>query len=76
MKELMEKNKDKNTKESEFKDIDKDILEKQAELEKLFEELMDDDMKKLLEKMKDLLEKTKKTNYRNKWISLNLTIKS
>ncbi len=60
MKALMEKNQDKNNKESEFKPSDQDELDKESELEKLFEELMDDEMKKLLQKMKELLQNNQK----------------
>ncbi len=38
-------------------EVDKELLKKQEEIERLLEELMDDEMKELLEKLSELLEK-------------------
>jgi hypothetical protein len=61
--ELMTKQNEKsNQKESQYKEVNENIAEKQKQLEKLFEEIMTDEMKKLfedLQKMIDELDKDK-----------------
>lgn len=60
MKQIVEENKQKNNRENEFKDQDADLLEKQKELEKLFDEVMNDEMKEMMEKIKQLMEQNNK----------------
>ena len=51
--------------------MDKDILEKQEMIEKLLDQLMDDELKKLLEDLEKLLEKNDKENIKDKMEELN-----
>jgi hypothetical protein len=60
MKQVVEENKQKNSRENEFKDQDAEMLEKQKELEKLFEEVMNDEMKEMMEKIKQMMEQNNK----------------
>lgn len=60
--EMQLENKQINSKESQIKDVDENILEKQKQLEKLFEDIMSDEMKEMfkeLQKMMDELNKDK-----------------
>jgi hypothetical protein len=60
--EMRKENEQSNRKESQYREIDESLLEKQRQLEKLFEEIMSDEMKKLfeeLQKMMDDLDKNK-----------------
>ncbi|PCJ65595.1 MAG: hypothetical protein COA58_09310 [Bacteroidetes bacterium] len=56
----IDKNLEKNRKEQEFTPIQEDILEKQKLLEELMEEVLDDETKKLMEKIQELLDKNQK----------------
>ena len=56
-----------------FSEIDKELLEKQELLEDLLEELMDDDTKKLLEEIEELLNKNKQDLLKDKLEELNIS---
>lgn len=50
--------------------MDKELLEKQEMIEKLLDELMDDELKKLLEDLEKLLQQNDKEQVKEKWKSL------
>lgn len=58
--EMVEQNQEMNMQESEFKDFDPELLEKQQQLEELFRELMTDEMKEMFEEMQKLMEEMDK----------------
>ncbi|MFP5470023.1 MAG: DUF4175 family protein [Bacteroidia bacterium] len=58
--QLKQENTRKNNQQSEFKELNPELLEKQKQLEKLFDELMTDEMKKLYEELEKLLEQLDK----------------
>lgn len=45
-----------NQKESQYKEVNENIVEKQKQLEKLFEEIMSDEMKKMFEELQKMIE--------------------
>ena len=51
IKNSIQKNLEKNQKEEEFNPIQENLLEKQKELEKLMEDVLDDETRKLMEKI-------------------------
>lgn len=53
-------NKEKSIKENQFNKLDESILEKQKQLQKLFDELMTDEMKELFRQMQELVDKVDK----------------
>lgn len=57
---LQEKNARKNSREEEYKKQNDDILQKQMELQRLFDEVMTDEMKKMYEEIQKLLDELKK----------------
>lgn len=57
---MVEQNKEKNTRESEFKKLDEEIAEKQRQIEELFEEVVNDEMKELMQKIQELMEQNNK----------------
>lgn len=54
------KNLEKNQKENEFNPAEEQMLEKQKQLEELMDEVLDDETRKLMEKIEQLLEENKK----------------
>ncbi len=58
--DIQDKNAEKNKQEEQFKDIDEDIIKKQEELQKLMDELMTDEMKKMLDEIQKLLDELDK----------------
>lgn len=57
---LKKENIDKSLREQQYKEINEEILRKQQELEKLFSEVFDDEMKKMIEELNKLLEEMDK----------------
>ncbi len=58
---IKKENKEKALREQEYKNIDKDLVEKQKQLEELFDKLMqDEELNKLFEELKELLEQVDK----------------
>ncbi len=55
--EIAQENKEKNKMQHQLKEDDKEILKKQEEIQKLLDELMTDELKKLMEELKKLQEK-------------------
>lgn len=66
MEKVIEQNKSKNAREQEFKELDENLLEKQKQLEELFDEVMNDEMKELMKKIEELLEKNNKEQLQEK----------
>lgn len=60
MKEMKERMKENFDKQNEFKDTPESIKEKQEKLQELFDKVMDDEMKKLYEKLQAMLEQLQK----------------
>lgn len=57
---LKQENQQKNSKMSEFMEFDPALVEKQKQLEKLFDEVMSDEMKELFKKMEELMDQLTK----------------
>jgi hypothetical protein len=57
---LQEKNLENSMKEQEYKDINEDILQKQQELQELFENVMSNEMKEMYEELQKMLEEINK----------------
>jgi len=66
MENLQKKNENNNFQKSEFTEPDPEILEKQRQLEELFEQLMTDEIKKLYEELEQLLEQMNKEKVQEK----------
>tara|TARA_B100001142_G_scaffold323392_1_gene373373 strand:+ start:9473 stop:12835 length:3363 start_codon:yes stop_codon:yes gene_type:complete len=60
IRELKEKNLAKQKKQENFKPISPELLEKQKELEKLFDEILNDETKKMIEELEKMMEKMNK----------------
>lgn len=58
--EAREKFSDNIQKQEEFMDMDPDLLEKQKKLEELFDSMVDDEMKDLMDKIRDMLDELKR----------------
>ena len=56
MEQVKEQNDKANQKESQYKEMNEQLLEKQQQLEKLFNELMSDEMKKMFEELQQMLD--------------------
>lgn len=54
--ELMQQNEQKLQKEEQYREVDERLMQKQQELEKLFNEVFDDEMKKMFEELRKMLE--------------------
>mgnify|MGYP000368546753 CR=1 FL=1 len=57
---VVKQNTENNSTEQEFKKIDQDILNKQEQIEELFNEVMSDEMKELMDKIEELMQKNQK----------------
>lgn len=64
--QLQQKHETNNFQKSEFTEPDPEILEKQKQLEELFEQLMTDEIKKLYEELEELLEQMNKDKVQEK----------
>ncbi|MBE0641972.1 MAG: hypothetical protein IH599_08050, partial [Bacteroidales bacterium] len=54
--ELMQQNEQKLQREEQYREVDERLMQKQQELEKLFDEVFDDEMKKMFEELRKMLE--------------------
>ncbi|MCX6250306.1 MAG: hypothetical protein NTX61_06095 [Bacteroidetes bacterium] len=61
LEDIQKQNDEKNAYEEQYKQIDQSIMEKQKKLSELISQVMDEDMKKMLEKINELLDKIDKT---------------
>ena len=73
--ETKQENQLNNEKQQEFTQMDESLLEKQKELEKLFENIMTPDMKKLFEELRQMLDKLDKNKVQEKLEELKLSNK-
>lgn len=62
-----------NEEQKEFNELDQDILEKQAKLEELFEQLMTPEMKKLYEELEKLMEEMNKDKLKDQLDKIELS---
>ena len=62
MQQLKDQNNVKQQKQERYREVSPELLEKQKQLEKLFEEVLDEESKKLLEEMQKMLEEMNKEN--------------
>ena len=62
MAQLKEKNSGKQKKQEQYKKVSPDLLKKQKQLEKLFDEVLDEETKKLLEDMQKMMEEMNREN--------------
>lgn len=58
--QIKQKNQQNNISEQQFKQVDQELQDKQKQLEKLFDELMTDEMKELFKQLQEMLDKTDK----------------
>jgi hypothetical protein len=58
--QIKQKNQQNNISEQQYKPVDQELLDKQQQLEKLFNELMTDEMKELFKQLQELMDKTDK----------------
>lgn len=65
-------NKQMNSKENQIKQVDQNILEKQAQLEKLFEDIMTPEMKKMFEELQKMLDEMNKDKIKDMLEKMNL----
>ncbi len=63
---LQKKNENNNFQKSEFTEPDPELLEKQRQLEELFEQLMTDEMKKLFDELQEMLDQMNKEKVQEK----------
>ena len=69
---IQKQNEEKNFKEQQYTHVDEDILKKQEELNKLFDELMTDEMKKMFEELEKMLDKLDKDKIKKMLDNMNL----
>lgn len=70
---LEKQNAEKNKEQSEYQELSEEILQKQALLEKLFEELMTDEMKELFEELEEMMENLDKDKLQEKLEEIKLS---
>lgn len=66
-------NQQNNIREQEYKNIDPEILEKQEQLEKLFNEVMTDEMKEMFKKLQEMIDKMEKKDIKDMLDKMKLT---
>lgn len=72
---LQEENKKNNQQQNEFTPQDERIVEKQRQLEELFNEIMDEEMKKLFEELEEMMDKLDKQELQEKLEEMDLSDK-
>ena len=75
LEKVVKENTDNNNSEKEFKQLDQDILNKQEQIEDLFDEVMDEKMRELMEKIESLMEKNQKDQLMEQLDELKMTDK-
>jgi hypothetical protein len=58
--ELKQKNENQNSLESQYKNIDQDIIKKQQELEKRMDQILSDEMKEMMQKLQNMMQQGNK----------------
>ena len=75
LEKVVKENTDNNNSEKEFKKLDQDILDKQEQIEDLFDEVMDEKMRELMEKIEALMEQNQKDKLMEQLDELKMTDK-
>lgn len=75
MQNILDQNKQNNTRESEFKQLDEEIMQKQEELQDLFEKVMDEEMKELMQQIEELMQQNQKEELMEKLDQLKFSDK-
>lgn len=73
LKNVVQENSENNDSEKEFKKVDQDILDKQEQIEELFDEVIDEKMRELMEKIEALMEKNQKQELMEQLDQLKMT---
>jgi len=73
--EIQKKNEQNNQQQNEYKKYNENILDKQEQLQKLFDELMDDKMKKMMEELQKMMDKLDKNQLENQLEKMDLSDK-
>lgn len=71
LKELQLENQANNQQQNEYKKYNEEVLKKQEQLQKLFDELISDEMKELMKKLEQMMEKLDKTALENELEQMN-----
>jgi myosin heavy subunit len=71
--QIKEQNKQNNMQKSEFTEMDEQLLEKQKQLEELFDKVMTDELKKLYEELQKLMEQMNKNDVQKKMDNVEMS---
>jgi hypothetical protein len=71
--EVKKENASKNQEQSEFREMDPELLEKQQEIQKLFDQVMTEEMKKMMEEMQKLMDQMDKEKAKDMLDKMKLT---
>lgn len=75
LKNIQNENKQNNIQQNEYKEFDQEILDKQERLEELFEELMTEEMKEMMNQIQEMMEKLDKNLLENELEKMDLSNK-
>jgi hypothetical protein len=73
--DIQKENKKNNSEQNEYKQNNEEILQKQEQLQKLFDHLMTDEMKEMMEKLQDMMEKMDKNMMENELDEMDMNNK-
>lgn len=73
--ELTQENQKNNNQKNEFKQYNEEVLKKQEQLQKLFDELMTDEMKEMMKKLEEMMQKLDKNMLGNELEKMDLSNK-
>lgn len=73
--ELTQENQKNNDRQNEFKQYNEEVLKKQEQLQKLFDELMTDEMKEMMKKLEEMMQKLDKNMLGNELEKMDLSNK-
>ncbi len=73
--DIQKENEKNNNQQNEYKQYNEDILQKQEQLQKLFDELMTDEMKKMMEKLQEMMDKMDKNMLENELDKMDMSNK-
>ncbi|MBO6514944.1 MAG: DUF4175 family protein [Bacteroidia bacterium] len=71
--QVVQENQQNNKTEQDFKQIDQNIMDKQQQIEELFNEVMNDEMKELMEKIEEMMNKNQKPQLMQQLEELKMT---
>lgn len=72
---IQKQNQQNNQQQNEYKNNSEEILKKQEQLQKLFNDLMTDEMKKMMEKLQEMMDKLNKNNLQQELDKMDLSNK-